>query len=99
VFSRQLFPELVRHEYFLEEAIDLSYTRDPSLMPSTIRNQLKGKVKSIVSDKVLSEVSVETAAGVVASVITTASLKALKLKKGDTVSILVKATNVSIAKD
>jgi molybdopterin-binding protein len=48
---------------------------------------------------VLSEVSVETAAGVIASVITTASLKALKLKKGDTVSVLVKATSVSLAKD
>jgi len=99
MFSKTLFPELVRHENFLEEAIDLTYGEEPSAMPSTIRNQLKGKVKSIVSDKVLSEVSVETAAGVIASVITTASLKALKLKKGDIVSVLVKATNVSLAKD
>lgn len=99
MFTRTLFPELVSHEYFLEEAIDLTYLHERDAMPSTIRNQLKGKVKSIVSDKVLSEVSVETAAGVVASVITTASLKALKLKKGDTVSVLVKATNVSLAKD
>ena len=99
MFSKELFPELVRHENFLDEAIDLTYADDVSDMPSTIRNQLKGKVKSIISDKVLSEVSVETAAGVVASVITTASLKALKLKKGDTVSVLVKATNVSLAKD
>lgn len=68
-------------------------------MRSTIRNQLKGTVKSIVSDRIVSEVNVETAAGVVASVITTASLKALKLKKGDVVSVLVKATNVSLAKD
>ena len=68
-------------------------------MPSTIRNQLKGTVRSIVRDKILSEVNVETAAGIVASIITTASLKALKLKKGDTVSVLIKATNVSLAKD
>jgi len=99
MFSKALFPELVNHEYFLDEAIDLTYIGGLPAMPSTIRNQLKGKVKSIVSDKVLSEVSVETAAGVVASVITTASLKALKLKKGDMVSVLVKATNVSLAKD
>lgn len=99
MFSKELFPELVNHRYFLDEAVDLTYPDGPTDMPSTIRNQLKGKVKSIVSDKVLSEVTVETAAGVVASVITTASLKALKLKKGDTVSILVKATNVSLAKD
>ena len=99
MFSKELFPELVSHENFLDEAIDLTYAEEVSDMPSTIRNQLKGKVKSILSDKVLSEVSVETAAGVIASVITTASLKALKLKKGDTVSVLVKATNVSLAKD
>ena len=94
-----LFPELVDSDNFLDEAIDLSYVSAQSAMPSTIRNQLKGTVKSIVSDKILSEVNVETAAGVVASVITTASLKALKLKKGDVVSVLVKATNVSLAKD
>jgi len=99
MFSKELFPELVGHFNFLEEAIDLSYVRAQDSMSSSIRNQLKGKVIAIVSDKVLSEVSVETAAGVVASVITTASLKALKLKKGDTVSVLVKATNVSLEKD
>jgi molybdopterin-binding protein len=99
MFTKELFPELTDPDYFLDEAIDLTYLDCQSDMPSTIRNQLKGTVKSIVSDKILSEVNVETAAGVVASVITTASLKALKLKKGDVVSILVKATNVSLAKD
>jgi molybdopterin-binding protein len=94
---RDLFPELM--DSFVEEAVDLTQSRLTSDMPSTIRNQLKGTVKSIVSDKILSEVTVETAAGIVASVITTASLKVLKLKKGDTVSVLVKATNVSLAKD
>jgi molybdopterin-binding protein len=68
-------------------------------MKSTIRNQLRGTVKSISRDKILCEVLVETAAGVVASIITTTSLKALKLKKGGTVSVLVKATNVSLAKE
>jgi|HubBroStandDraft_1064217.scaffolds.fasta_scaffold1403314_1 molybdopterin-binding protein len=99
MISKALFPELVDYDYFLDEAIDLTYTPAQSIMPSTIRNQLKGTVKSIVSDKILSEVNVETAAGVVASVITTASLKALKLKKGDVVAVLVKATNVSLSKD
>ena len=97
MFSKTLFPELM--DYFVEEAIDLSYVHPQSLMGSTIRNQLKGTVKSITTDKILCEVLVETAAGVVASVITTTSLKALKLKKGDTVSVLVKATNVSLAKE
>ena len=67
-------------------------------MPASIRNQLVGKIKSITSDKVMSEILVETAAGTITSVITTNSVKTLKLKKGDDVEILVKATNVSLAK-
>ena len=67
-------------------------------MPASTRNQLHGTIKSVVSDKVMSEILVETAAGTVTSVITTNSVKALKLKKGDKVDILVKATSVSLAK-
>ncbi len=67
-------------------------------MPASIRNQLVGKIKLITSDKVMSEILVETAAGTITSVITTNSVKTLKLKKGDAVEILVKATNVSLAK-
>ena len=67
-------------------------------MAASIRNQLVGTVKSIVSDKVMSEIMVETAAGPITSVITTNSVKVLKLKKGDRVVVLVKATNVSLAK-
>ena len=44
-------------------------------MKESIRNQFPGTIKSIVSDKVLSEVIVETASGEVASVITTHSVK------------------------
>ena len=62
------------------------------------RNSIPGKVKSMVSDKFVSEVIVETAAGDIASIITTVSLKAMKLKKGDKVSALVKATEAGIQK-
>ena len=67
-------------------------------MEQSIRNQLPGTIKSIVSDKVLSEVIVETSIGEVASVITTRSVEEMKLKAGDEVFILVKATNVSLAR-
>jgi len=65
-------------------------------MEQSIRNELPGTVKSIVSDKVLSEVIVETSIGEVASVITTRSVQDMKLKGGDKVFALVKATNVSL---
>jgi molybdopterin-binding protein len=65
-------------------------------MEESIRNQLPGTVKSIVSDKVLSEVIVETSIGDIASIITTRSVKEMKIMPGDKVFALVKATNVSL---
>jgi molybdopterin-binding protein len=65
-------------------------------MEESIRNQLPGTVKSIVSDKVISEVIVETSIGEIASIITTRSIKEMKIMPGDKVFALVKATNVSL---
>ena len=65
-------------------------------MEESIRNQLPGTVKSIVSDKVISEVIVETSIGEIASIITTRSVKEMKIMPGDKVLALVKATNVSL---
>jgi molybdate transport system substrate-binding protein len=65
-------------------------------MEQSIRNQLPGTIKSIVSDKVLSEVIVETRIGEIASVITTHSVEEVKLKIGDDIFVLIKATNVSL---
>jgi molybdopterin-binding protein len=52
-------------------------------MEQSIRNELPGTVKSIVSDKVLCEVIVETSIGEIASVITTRSVQEINLKAGD----------------
>jgi molybdopterin-binding protein len=65
-------------------------------MEQSIRNEIPGTVKEIISDKVLSEVIVETAVGDVAAIITTRSVNDMGLKVGDQVAALVKATNVSI---
>ena len=65
-------------------------------MEESIRNQLPGNVKSIVSDKVISEVIVETSIGDIASIITTRSVEEMKIMPGDKVLALVKATNVSL---
>jgi molybdopterin-binding protein len=47
-------------------------------------------------DKVLTEILVETEIGEIAAIITTRSVEEMKLKTGDKVFALVKATNVSI---
>ena len=65
----------------------------------SIRNQLSGTVQEIVRGPVVSEVVVVTAAGTLASVITTRSVRDLKLKKGDAVFVMVKATEASIQKE
>jgi molybdopterin-binding protein len=65
-------------------------------MEQSIRNEIPGTVKEIISDKVLSEIIVETRIGEMAAVITTRSVQDMGLKVGDRVAALVKATNVSL---
>jgi molybdopterin-binding protein len=63
-----------------------------------VRNQFRGKIKEIIEGPVVSEVDVETANGIVTSVITTRSIRDLDLQIGSEVIALVKATDVSLAK-
>src|SRR5450830_45600 len=63
-----------------------------------VRNQFKGTIKEIVTGDVLSEIDVQTASGIVTSVITTRSVKELELQIGSEVIAFVKSTEVSIAK-
>jgi molybdopterin-binding protein len=65
-------------------------------MQQSIRNEIPGTVKEIISDKVLSEIIVETRIGEMVAVITTRSVQDMGLKVGDSVAALVKATNVSL---
>ena len=68
-------------------------------MSTSIRNRLAGTIEKIVSDKVVSEVVVRTAAGNVTSIITTGSVERMNLKEGDKVFAIIKATEVSIEKE
>jgi molybdopterin-binding protein len=63
-----------------------------------VRNQFKGRIKEIITGPVVSEVDVETAAGVVTAVVTTRSVADLGLQVGSEVLALVKSTDVSVAK-
>ncbi|GCB03166.1 molybdopterin-binding protein [Ralstonia sp. SET104] len=69
-----------------------------SIQAINVRNQFRGQIKEIIRGDVLSEIDVETQAGIVTSVITTRSVDNLGLKIGSEVVALVKATEVSIAK-
>ena len=68
-------------------------------MSTSIRNRLAGTIEKIVSDKVVSEVAIRTAAGNVTSIITTGSVERMNLKEGDNVFAIIKATEVSLEKE
>jgi molybdopterin-binding protein len=68
-------------------------------MSTSIRNRLPGTIEKIVSDKVVSEIVIRTAAGNVTSIITTGSMKRMDIKEGDTVFAIIKATEVSVEKE
>ena len=68
-------------------------------MSTSIRNRLPGTIEKIVSDKVVSELVIRTAAGEVTSVITTGSVQRMNLKEGDAVFAVIKATEVSVEKE
>lgn len=63
-----------------------------------VRNQLKGTIQEIVKGDVISEVDVVTASGIFTSVITTRSVEELDLQVGSQVIVLIKSTDVSLAK-
>ena len=68
-------------------------------MSTSIRNHLHGTIEQIVSDKVVSEIVINTAAGPVTSIITTGSVNRMNLKEGDAVFAIIKATEVSVEKE
>jgi molybdopterin-binding protein len=68
-------------------------------MPISARNKLRGTIEEIQLGDVMAHVVVRVGDGLIESVITRRSADELKLKKGDTVSAVVKATEVMIQKD
>ncbi|MCO5384345.1 MAG: molybdopterin-binding protein [Methanosarcina barkeri] len=69
-------------------------------MKLSARNVLKGKVKSIVTGTVNTEIVIELPGGAeITSIITKTSAESLKLKEGSEAYAVVKASNVMIAID
>jgi molybdopterin-binding protein len=62
------------------------------------RNQFKGVVKQITKGTVMAEVVIQVGEIEVVSAITRGSVEAMKLKVGDTVTAIVKATEVMVEK-
>ena len=68
-------------------------------MPISARNKLRGTIEEVILGNVMAHVVVRVGDNVIESVITRRSAEELKLKKGDTVTAIIKATEVMIQKD
>jgi len=68
-------------------------------MPISARNQLRGTIQQLVLGNVMAHVVVRVGENVIESVITRRSAEELGLKQGDTVTAIIKATEVMIQKD
>jgi molybdopterin-binding protein len=68
-------------------------------MPISARNKLRGTIEEIQLGDVMAHVVVRIGDNLIESVITRRSADELKLKQGDSVSAVVKATEVMIQKD
>ena len=67
-------------------------------MTLSARNHLKGTIEEIQLGDVLAHVTVRVGENVIESVITKRSAEEMALKQGDSVTAVVKATEVMIAK-
>ncbi len=63
------------------------------------RNQLKGTVRSVNLGQVMAEVVIAVGGNEVVSLISRASAENMKLKVGDQVTAVIKATEVMVGKD
>lgn len=68
-------------------------------MALSARNHLKGEVTDVLLGTVTALITVKVGNDVIESVITKRSAEELKLKKGDKVTAVIKATEVMVQKD
>ena len=67
-------------------------------MPISARNKLRGKIEEIQLGDVMAHVVVRVGENLIESVITRRSAEEMKLKIGDTVSAVIKSTEVMLEK-
>ncbi len=68
-------------------------------MSISARNHLKGKITGLKLGDVMAHVTIKVGQNIIESVITRQSAEEMNLKKGDTVTAVVKATEVMVSKE
>jgi molybdopterin-binding protein len=67
-------------------------------MPLSARNQLPGIIEEVRLGEIMAQIVVKVGASIVESVITRTSAEEMGLKKGDSVRVVIKSTEVMIEK-
>ena len=67
-------------------------------MELSARNQLRGTVRSVRTDGIMAEVVVDIGGQEVVAAITRGSVERLGLREGDAITVVIKATEVMLAK-
>ena len=68
-------------------------------MQISARTQLKGKITAVTLGTVMSEVTVDVGGQELVAAITRGSAESLGLREGDDVTVVIKATEVMLAKE
>ena len=68
-------------------------------MTLSARNQLRGKISEVTLGSVMAHVVVKVGENEIESVITRRSAEEMKLKLGDTVTVVIKSTEVMLSKE
>ena len=68
-------------------------------MSISARNHLKGKITDLKLGDVMAHITITVGQNIIESVITRQSAEEMNLKKSDTVTAVVKATEVMVSKD
>jgi molybdopterin-binding protein len=67
-------------------------------MALSARNQLRGSVAEVNLGEIMAHVVVQVGENEIESIITRRSAEEMQLKKGDTVTVVIKSTEVMISK-
>jgi len=67
-------------------------------MQLSARNQLKGRVSNVTAGTIMAEVTVDIGGQEIVAAVTRGSVESLGLAVGDDVTVVIKATEVMLAK-
>src|SRR5215475_4297966 len=93
----RLVPSLRSTGFHCRNVLRITHQRRRTMSISA-RNQLKGKISDIVLGDVMAEVTIRVGQNIIDAIITRRSAEELKLKKGDAVIAVIKATEVMVSK-